>query len=76
MMRIGTKNASKLTLLKNVKDAMMSEENKPYTGPERRKGERRKSSDRRESIRFEPEKNPRRSGKDRRKNSRDLWEGR
>ena len=54
----------------------MSEGNKPYTGPERRKGERRKNTDRRESIRFEPDKKPRRSGKDRRKNSRDLWEGR
>ncbi|EHQ53092.1 hypothetical protein ECTPHS_10406 [Ectothiorhodospira sp. PHS-1] len=46
---------------------------KPYTGPERRKGERRKLPDRREMIRFELEKEPRRSGKDRRKSRQDLW---
>ena len=49
-----------------------------YTGPERRKGERRKNKDRREMMRFEPSKDPRRSGKDRRKTAGkgDLWEGR
>ena len=55
----------------------MSDENE-YTGPERRKGERRKQKDRRELMRFEPNKDPRRSGKDRRKSqgSQDVWEGR
>jgi hypothetical protein len=45
-----------------------------YTGPERRKENRRKRKDPRELIRFEPDKIPRRSGKDRRKN--DVWRGR
>ena len=41
---------------------------KAYRGPDRRKtGERRKSNDRREMIRFEPDKTDRRCGKDRRK---------
>jgi len=39
----------------------------PHKGPEHRKGERRQGNDRREMIRFEPEKDDRRSGKDRRK---------
>jgi hypothetical protein len=39
-----------------------------YRGPERRKsGERRQGHDRREMIRFELDKEDRRSGKDRRK---------
>jgi len=43
-----------------------------YMGPERRKNvERRQSQDRREMIRFEPDKEDRRSGKDRRK--QDGW---
>ncbi|KGQ18662.1 hypothetical protein LF41_692 [Lysobacter dokdonensis DS-58] len=41
---------------------------KAYRGPDRRKNaERRKTGDRREMIRFEPDKEDRRSGKDRRK---------
>lgn len=41
---------------------------KVYKGPDRRSGvDRRVSSDRREMIRFEPDKEDRRSGKDRRK---------
>ena len=49
-----------------------------YAGPERRKGERRKNTDRRTLMRFEPTKEPRRSGKDRRKSGGkgDMWEGR
>ena len=47
-----------------------------YTGPERRKGQRREIVDRRETVRFEPEKTPRRSGKDRRRSRQDLWEKR
>ena len=57
----------------------MSEEDEtyePYTGPERRKGQRRKSTDRRGDFRFEPEKEPRRKGKDRRRSGRDIWEKR
>ena len=43
-----------------------------YVGPERRKNmERRQGHDRREMIRFEPDKEDRRSGKDRRK--QDGW---
>ena len=45
----------------------------PYRGPERRKGERRINGDRREEIRFEPDKDDRRGGKDRRK-STGLWD--
>lgn len=54
----------------------MSDENKPYSGPERRKGERRKKRDRRDMIRFELDKELRRSKKDRRKKNKDLWDGR
>jgi len=56
----------------------MSTDGEVYMGPERRKGgDRRKSSDRRDGIRFEPEKNPRRSGKDRRRSAKkDVWERR
>jgi len=43
-----------------------------YRGPERRKGERRINGDRREEIRFELDKDDRRSGKDRRKMG--LWD--
>ena len=52
----------------------MSDQDKTYAGPERRKGERRKANDRREMIRFEPDKEPRRKGKDRRKFS--VWDDR
>ncbi|MCB1582001.1 MAG: hypothetical protein R3E90_05880 [Marinicella sp.] len=42
---------------------------------EKRKGQRRKEhNDRREEIRWEPDKTDRRSGKDRRKNI-NTWEG-
>jgi hypothetical protein len=44
----------------------------PYLGPERRKNiERRQGHDRREMIRFELDKEDRRSGKDRRR--QDGW---
>ena len=40
---------------------------KTYTGPERRKAQRRiANSDRREMVRYEINKSPRRSGKERR----------
>ncbi len=47
-----------------------------YSGPERRKGERRVGAlDRRELIRFEPDKAPRRSGFDRR-GPKSVWDKR
>lgn len=46
-----------------------------YYGPERRIEQRRKIDDRREMIRFEPDKEPRRKGHGRRKGeSYDPWE--
>jgi len=45
-----------------------------YKGPERRIEQRRKSKDRRDMLRFEPDKTPRRSGKDRRIKS--IWDDR
>ena len=47
-----------------------------YIGPERRLEQRRKINDRRVAIRFEPDKDPRRSGKDRRIHDKGVWEGR
>jgi hypothetical protein len=48
-------------------------EPKRYTGPERRQGvERRQLAHRREEYRYEVEKSPRRSGKDRRR--ADGWD--
>lgn len=46
-----------------------------YRGPERRVRERRVLADRREMVRFEPDKKPRRSGKDRRA-PLSVWDGR
>ncbi len=46
--------------------------NQPYTGPDRRKEHRRKGGDRRSEVRFEPDKDDRRSGHDRRKG---VWDG-
>lgn len=53
-------------------------DDKPYDGPERRTRvqERRTGRERREMVRFEPEKENRRSGQDRRKASRDIWKQR
>lgn len=48
-------------------------DNGTYTGPERRSDQRRKKTDRREDIRFEPGKDDRRQGKGRRKSDGDLW---
>jgi len=47
-----------------------------YIGPERRRQARRTSSDRRRAIRFEPDKTPRRGGKDRRNHGKSIWDGR
>ena len=46
--------------------------NKPYSGPERRNTQRRRREDRREEIRLELGKAPRRCGVDRRSHSY-LW---
>jgi len=48
-------------------------DNGTYTGPERRSDQRRKKTDRREDVRFEPGKDDRRQGKGRRKSDGDLW---
>ncbi len=47
-----------------------------YIGSERRAEQRRNSSDRRTAIRFEPDKTPRRSGRDRRTHGKSVWDGR
>lgn len=47
-----------------------------YIGPERRAEQRRKNHDRREAIRFEPDKSPRRTGQDRRNHDKSVWDGR
>lgn len=47
-----------------------------YKGVERRLEQRRKASDRRRTIRFEINKTPRRSGKDRRSVDKSIWDGR
>ena len=44
-----------------------------YNGPERRQEHRRKQSDRRVDIRFEPDKDSRRKSTGRRKADRDVW---
>lgn len=47
-----------------------------YIGPERRDEHRRAGPDRRQAIRFEPHKTPRRAGKDRRTHGKSIWDGR
>ncbi len=47
-----------------------------YTGPERRIRQRRQQVDRRVEIRFELDKTPRRSGRDRRVATQSVWDGR
>lgn len=48
---------------------------RPPSGQEQRSvGDRRKTSERREEIRYEPNKAQRRNGRDRRKH--DAWDGR
>lgn len=55
----------------------MADEKQPYTGTERRVEQRRKNADRREMVRFEPEKEPRRKLKGRRKeDGADVWDKR
>ena len=47
-----------------------------YIGPNRRSEHRRQEADRRQAIRFEPDKTPRRSGQDRRRQGKSIWDGR
>lgn len=55
----------------------MADNDAPYEGKERRKEQRRKKEDRRELVRFEPEKDPRRKKKGRRKDDgADIWDRR
>ncbi|MEH6467604.1 MAG: hypothetical protein V7722_08225 [Porticoccus sp.] len=48
-------------------------DNGTYNGPEQRKEQRRKNTDRRQDIRFEPGKEDRRKNSGRRKTDGDLW---
>ena len=48
-------------------------DNGTYTGPDQRREQRRKNTDRREDIRFEPGKDDRRKSAGRRKTDGDLW---
>lgn len=50
-------------------------EQKPHRGPERRRGERRQSGDRRDEVRWEPESTNRRDGFGRRVTD-NLWASR
>ncbi len=53
----------------------MINDNAPYSGSERRREQRRKQMDRRELIRFEPSKEPRRKSHGRRTGeAKDMWE--
>ena len=54
----------------------MGDETEPYTGPERRIEQRRRTVDRRELVRFEPGKEDRRKLPDRRKTKTDTWDQR
>lgn len=51
----------------------MADEEKPYTGPDMRREQRRKTPDRRQEIRFEPGKTNRRKNAGRRKDDGDKW---
>lgn len=51
-------------------------DNGSYNGPERRQEQRRKTTDRRVEIRFEPGKEDRRQSKGRRKTDGDIWKQR
>ncbi|WP_438951085.1 hypothetical protein [Porticoccus sp.] len=48
-------------------------DNGSYVGEDRRKEQQRKSDDRREDIRFEPDKEDRRKNRGRRKTDGDIW---
>lgn len=50
----------------------MSHKEESHTRIERRRRQRREGTDRREMVRFEPDKPSRRSGRDRR-NADDVW---
>jgi len=62
-------DAPGLTIVKNI-------DVPGYSGPDRRQRQRRVGAlDRRELLRFEPDKAPRRSGQDRR-GPKSIWDGR
>ena len=48
-------------------------DNGGYNGPDQRREHRRKKTDRREDIRFEPEKDDRRKSPGRRSTDGDIW---
>ncbi|HEX4880755.1 MAG TPA: hypothetical protein VFV18_00215 [Porticoccaceae bacterium] len=48
-------------------------EDQKYTGPERRHKQRRNTADRREEIRFEPDREDRRQKNGRRKTDQQFW---
>ena len=53
---------------------VMKEGKKVYSNSERRREQRRKSPDRRNEIRYEPDKEPRRRGNGRRQGElEDIW---
>lgn len=51
----------------------MSKDKPTYLGPEQRRNQRRKKPDRREEIRFEPDKEDRRQSTGRREEDYDPW---
>lgn len=53
-------------------DINLTDKRQPHQ-PERRQSERRQGDDRRDMIRFEPDKTDRRSGHDRRQHDHDNW---
>ena len=56
-------------------ESMMNDEAEPvWNGEERRQEHRRSGSDRRDMIRFEPDKDDRRSGDERRKERHSGWD--
>lgn len=57
-----------------IANTNLGNKNRIYKGRERRNYNRRVGNDRREMIRFEPDKDDRRSHKDRR--SGEIWNGR
>ena len=49
------------------------DETKTYKGPERRRTQRRQTGDRRQEIRFEPDREDRRKNDGRRKTDQRFW---
>lgn len=51
----------------------MTDKDQPYNGPDNRKEHRRKGTERRKEIRFEPDKDDRRQKPGRRVEDKDPW---